>query len=638
MAVHVARLNSAVTLILLTGLCFLIASLFTLNEARSPQTELSTELTDKLTVEQLLDTAESEYWFALADHGDTATIANGILYAKKALEKLPQECESPVPDKHCIRNSKRGEQLIADMSHQLAIYQDTLFGLFPVLSLVRGSILLSPDATGNYEAIDDPNATAILQAGSKLAELLNRLLPGYPSLHIVVTGFDWQGNRREDLEAEVLSLLQRSPRFYLHPGAEVEDIIHDEIGEQAALLYSRTGIINQSILSTLTDAWHVDNIIGIQFTELYSTENKAFYKVTANVDGSGALASANGASALGLIHHANDKWIWSGLGHLLLLLSAVLVAWQLDSTLKGALLAIAGFLFGRLIPYAVLRYTIPLQPPTDALMLLSWWWVLLFTFSIVVLPIIGLRFATAKIPLIRRTLAKPNGEGRLGVMAFSVCAGTMAWCVWPVVAYFGEHHAIWRIALVLPASLLLSYLLGRTLDDTDLDYPLGQSNLLVVTSMIAPIGLLIAQAPFVYWLITMTVLFTALWFSLRRKERRRQGALQQDDEEGPFSIKSKAATVRPQELNVLWKRINENTTDSNIKWCHFHGSEPEICQAFALSIAKRALPQPAGSPRFPEVDLGKAVMHSGWEPFKELLNIDSDVRREAEGKSVFDED
>ena len=156
-------------------------------------------------IKEKLTQADSLYWFAMEEGGNSEALEEGIRILEDAdtsLAVLPESNETKAL-------SSRISALRVDLEKQSELSHDTLFGVFPMVRFLSESVFTDTLSLGTFEVADDPAVMASNSACRRLIDILNRVSGRYRQLG---GNFSF-GEKNHDLENEALYLFNQIPSF-----------------------------------------------------------------------------------------------------------------------------------------------------------------------------------------------------------------------------------------------------------------------------------------------------------------------------------------------------------------------------------------------------------------------------------------
>jgi len=173
-------------------------------------------LVGNVKVESLLADADSLFWFAMEEDGNSDALKQALELIGNAESILNQNSDSKLAEK-CAA-------LKTDLLGQLSRSEDTLFGKFPLLRFSKESLFQNNLALGTYEVVDNPLEKSVVSASKNMIELIQRPSWKYDQCHI----FFLASGSNHNLESEAAYLFNQDSRFWLHSRSELVGLLGQE--------------------------------------------------------------------------------------------------------------------------------------------------------------------------------------------------------------------------------------------------------------------------------------------------------------------------------------------------------------------------------------------------------------------------
>lgn len=160
-------------------------------------------------VESLLADADSLFWFAMEEGGNSDALKQALELVGNAESILIQTPDSKLAEK-CAA-------LKTDLLGQLSRSEDTLYGKFPLLRFSKESLFQNNLALGTYEVVDNPLEKSVVSASKNMIGLMQRPNWKYDQCDI----FFLASGSNHNLESEAAYLFNQDSRFWLHSRSEL---------------------------------------------------------------------------------------------------------------------------------------------------------------------------------------------------------------------------------------------------------------------------------------------------------------------------------------------------------------------------------------------------------------------------------
>jgi tetratricopeptide (TPR) repeat protein len=354
-------------------------------------------------VQREIDIAEVYYRLALIEHGNLEAFDIARSHLDLALAALREAPDSVLSDRELeLRRAISGLEI--DIQEQRSIAHDTLYGVFPLLRLLKKSLFSDPEAGGTFELVDDPDVVAVTRAAERMASTFVETKVTKPQLRVVITSEP----SRPDLENEVLYVLNGFPNFSVITKRSFSEALKKHQIENL-----EAGHLDAKVLEDLAAASGVRELLWTRIVEGPASFDDYLYMIEARDFVSGNDEPRLLMRSYGLCRDRRDQQ-WSVLfAHLALLSIAVLaMAWANAgqdpprplTPGRVALLAFVGFTLGRIYPWMVLPLVGAMTPQPETLAILSFWWpcalgVVLFGGPVMIMRIARQRFGLGFVPV-----------------------------------------------------------------------------------------------------------------------------------------------------------------------------------------------------------------------------------------------
>jgi hypothetical protein len=414
---------------------------------------------DATAIQELIRHAETYYWIGMAERGNIQAFDKGLAYLESAKSSLRSTALSQA-DVGSIHEAVAAIE--KDLLYQRDIAHDTLAGVFPLTRFLTPPLFYRPDATGTFELVDDPSVVAVSNAAIQLSEKVLSTFPGQLQFHVVFRS----APESQALENEVLYILNRSPKFFVHNLRELTSLLS---GDQAAQFQS--GEITEGLISVLCEAFNTPNILFVSVKLVDKVDDIHFYEIDGELRKPGPVGLTMSFSQYGLCRDRRPFVPLIGAAHAALLLLSILIFVALTrfrfgrSKTSAAVLAmpILAFVLGRCLPWIIATLAAPLAPQPEALAVLAFWWPGLFGLAAILLPFLVYRYGLARLGLVTDSMRFPAAMSAFFV---SSSMGLCAYFAGPSILYWGVK-GIWLLLPWAVAAGTISYIVGRAMDSSD---------------------------------------------------------------------------------------------------------------------------------------------------------------------------
>jgi len=475
-------------------------------------------------VEQRITTsikhAETYYWFGMAERGNMEAFDRGLHHLEQAERALNEAGEEQ------RRRDALAAQIAAlriDLEQQADIAHDTLHGVFPLVRLLRPSLLADALATGTFEMIDDPAVIAATGAASLLAERILMLWKARPQLNVMFTSTPAD----RALENEVLYVFNRNPRYFVHNRREVVSVLTGagaDVGTGAGggsgggedttavtdtdspLARLELGALEAADAKLLMAAFGVSDLLIVKVRQMDLIDEDYFYVLEGAIYHAAQDATASAPSHISqCMGFCRDRRsVYTSVIAANAILAALAVAAYLGLVMllrrcRPRLLDVVppllGFALGRVAPWALMPLLGRVAPPAETLAVLSWWWPALAGAALLLVPLLLCRILLSRLNALSSAL---HLHGRVGPLITAVALGACAYLAGPYFLYLGVTAALSALLPTVIAAGALGMILGAATDRVD-PAPVAVAALSVV---VAPgLGLAVGHtAPLGLWL------------------------------------------------------------------------------------------------------------------------------------------
>ncbi len=500
------------------------------------------------TVDAAVRHAETYYSLSVTEQGDLPTSRAGLRQLQYAEEMLKQ---GTVPPEEAGRLRSRIQALKADLQDQIETSRGTFEGVFPLSGFLTSSLLAGSGPTAVYRLIDDPAVRATQKAAADLAVRAGELAKKQSQLPVVIVcAADANRLRARTLEHAARQVFRGSPLFQVQTHAAVEEAI-GPAGEDASQRPEppatavagrfpgqttrddfRAGRITPAVEQRLLKAFG-PRLLVVVIRQADAAADLCCYQTEGRIlEAENPSQEAFTTSGFGRDRRDRLAWIvWANVALLAVAYAAyTLIAHTHRAMTAGnsratlLLLPLIAFAVGRILPLAVSSLLGSVRPPPETPALASIWFPCLAGIGFIGGPLLAYWLAS---PWLAELWASLSPGNRGGALFTAMGAGIAAYLAGPMLLGLEQHPAI-DVVLMSVCVLVLSYLLGRTLDRSD---PLPLPLAFVPLVLMMPAGAAVLHAD-TTWLAIATAavaatgaatVFGSATLSSRRLKARRSG-------------------------------------------------------------------------------------------------------------------
>jgi len=352
---------------------------------------------------------------------------------------------------------KEIDALSVDLEEQTRVHHDTLYGVFPLVRLLAPSLFIDDLALGTFELIDDPAVASITVAGKAFCEKVLQKWSSRPQLNVVFTSIP----ANKALENELLYIFNSYKRFYVHNFSSVVKALSPSQIDQFQA-YDITPVIKQQLCKALRTSEIL--IVGARKVDIVN--NDYFYVVE------GQLYNINNDdpthSFLNMGFSRDRRVLFWPLiyGNLILLMLSIIIylliirlkmsAWPLMPA--GIVIAVSGFIMGRIISPILISMLEFIAPPPETLAIVSFWWPCIAGLALFLVPAIFYRFISPRISGFAPTF---DIIGKEDALFTTTAIGVSAYLIGPLFLFL-NRVVISEFLPVILCGGIASYILGRT--------------------------------------------------------------------------------------------------------------------------------------------------------------------------------
>jgi tetratricopeptide (TPR) repeat protein/uncharacterized protein (DUF1778 family) len=486
-----------------------------------------------------------------AGDGGAAALHDALRHAETYYALSMAEPDNLSPSEAGLRNIERAEVLLAalsksgglaaveterltariqavktDLLDQLAAARGTLLGVFPLTPFVISTPFTDAGPTATYRLHDDPAVKAATDAAAALAAQLSDSEKKQGPLAVLVINRPSQESPAEDnraLRHAVRQVFRGSPRFQVLGHADVAPLLSR--AEWDRLQGGDVTSLRGNLLQGLGP-----RLLVVTLRKSDATNDVRAYTATGQIleeSGNTPAKRVKPFSAVGVARDRRDRlaWIlWANAA----LLAAAYAAYALivrthramagDSSWTTLLvLPAAAFAVGRCVPYAIAPLLGSIRLPPGSPALVAFWLPCLAGLAFIGAPVLAYWLIS---PWFAQLWVSLSPASRGGALFAAVGTGIAAYLAGPLLLYL-DGHLLLELTLASANVVLLTYLLGRTLDYAD---SLPLSLVFVPLALAMPAGAALLHAG-PAWLglatagILATLVATLAWNARRGQHR-----------------------------------------------------------------------------------------------------------------------
>ena len=459
---------------------------------------------DTAAAETHLKDAFTWYRLALARQGDMQAFAAATASLDAAGDALPDEAGGDLDTQITALRDDVDQQ--AEMAH------DTLRGVYPLVTLLGGTLFTDDRATGTYELVDDPDTVAASSALERLeATWREKIRIGPAQTYVVVRGMDGD----QALANEGRYLLAQQPHYRVLSHREIAARLQPH--ELDALWTSTDPAALAPVLASVADS---DSVLLVTVGEAHTIADEGVYFHTAEgrlFHGKRQLIGPT--EQAGFCEDRRAQLIPIVIAHLLLWLIAA-VGCAMYRHREGhddgpvdwiRLFAVSAlpFWFGRFAPWVLMEFVGALGPAPEVIAWLAAWWPATVGLVLFLGPPLLYFVGATRVPAMLRSPGSMHGSlPRRGVFA-AVTLGTCAYLSVPLFLLL-EDRAWPFLAANCLIPVLAAWLLGLVVDG------ICRSGVVLVAVVAAAAGgLVISTATLLPVASAVVVGIAVAWFALK---------------------------------------------------------------------------------------------------------------------------
>ena len=395
--------------------------------------------------------------------------------------------------------------LPTDLKEQAAAAGDTLEGVFPLVPLLTSLPLIESGPAATYRLVGDPAFRAITDAATDLQSCATEWIKDRHQIQLPVLFISVPQNPA--LEDQMLRMFRTSPRFRVHTHADATGALSP--AEQADLL---AGHLTPAVKTGLLRTFGATRLLVVTIRPVHVAEGLYYCGTEGQLLDAASDSPPEWFVTTGFNRDRRDRLVWIVLANVALLAMALAAyalivrthrALAVDTSWSTLLLApLAGFAVGRVLPCVIapMLGSLRLEPSTPLAAAL--WFPLVAGLGLIGLPLAVYWMASPQLAKLRPILSL---DTRGGAMFAAIGAGIAAYLAGPLLLYL-EGHLVIDVTLMTASVMLLAYMAGRALDNTD---PLPLAMAIVPLLLTMPLGAAVLHVDTV-WLGLATALIVAI--------------------------------------------------------------------------------------------------------------------------------
>jgi tetratricopeptide (TPR) repeat protein len=510
-------------------------------------------------IEKQIHAAEAYYRFGLAEHGERRSFLKGLILLKNAeglLNKVPAKQQPP--DKTAAILSTI-EVLRQDILLQDEIAKNTLFGTFPLVRFFGSTLFVDPKATSTYKLVGNSEAAAIMTASEKLLLKIKSRLTKIPS-HVVAFTSSPENRTLENKARHAFGALGKvSVVARQHVVTALRKQALSTKQAKAWIEEYDTGEISEKLLDVLTEAFGVNTLVLIMLKKVDLEPGDNYFKLNGKILSRGVGQHVFSASTIGLSRDRSDLFVPVLTLHVAFCIIAVGlflairfwhegVSYWRRNLVKSISTSAGYFVFGRVIPWIFLPPARSIMPEPESLVILSFWWVVLVTFSLFVIPVIFVRALNSRVQGFFPAVSIDN---RFGEVSLAVAIGTVSYIATPILLYHGTS-SLPPIFALAGCLAITAYLLGRALD-TRQSLPIELA-IFPVTGMVVT-GLAVASAsiPLMFGVGAVAAISSSFVLLIYEKQKSEPSRITAEDNDS-YDDRD-GSELQPKDFDALQKNI-----------------------------------------------------------------------------------
>lgn len=484
--------------------------------------------------------AQTYYWFGMAEKGNMRSFAQGIVHLDKAEKSLDN---SAITEQEKIALSQEIEGLRSDFTEQQDVHHDTFFGEFPFVRFFAPTIFRDALALGTFELIDDPSVMASTAAARNLAERVFNNWSLRPQLNVIFNS----SPKNRALENEVLYVFNRSAKFFVHNLSELsQHLTPEEISE----FQTKTHDMPKSIIKKLCTAFDNSHLLLVTIVQKDNIDKDYFYVLEGHLLSANEHDTGYSFFSMGFSRDRNHLFPWIIFLNISYLFLAVTI-YKIILKLRQAkhqcsffsiqiLTPITAFTLGRITPWVVAPLFEQIAPLPENLAIVSFWWPILFTIAIFMVPFFIYQKLHHYMP---KSFNFFSFDSLGGNIAVATSLGTCCYLATPFLLYLEPGAAITRIIFLTLVAATYMFHFGNTLE-SDANPPRWDNwwSVPIFIVILIFIYVLFRNTEAVF--IVLSLISLALLFCIRTEDSETKTGERKD-------------TSRPRRDNTTPKTINE---------------------------------------------------------------------------------
>ncbi|HEY6219475.1 MAG TPA: hypothetical protein VIV65_05435, partial [Gemmatimonadaceae bacterium] len=288
--------------------------------------------------------ADTYLRFALVEENRVEVLERALAYAERAQSIAEGHHAAPwAPNAEATARTQ-----VAELEAQLRFAREKLFGRFPLLHGLRGTLLSGRTKPGNFELFRRPDIAATEDMVHRLVELITERWSTIAQTDVVMMPTD------PVLDAVALSEFNRSPKFWIHTATEVERAL-----EPGGVAQLRSEPAPETAIARLRQQFRSTSLLVARIRRVDTIDRDHFFELTGVLTRGSPPVESHRLSSYGFARDARQS-VWLVVGFNLAVLAAAVAAYVFLArrrrparTTAGELIlaGLVGFLAGRCSPW-----------------------------------------------------------------------------------------------------------------------------------------------------------------------------------------------------------------------------------------------------------------------------------------------
>ncbi len=478
------------------------------------------------------------------------------------------------------------EALKKEIRNQTEVHHDTLYGVFPLVRLLKRSLFVDAFANKSYELVDDPAVTAATAAGMELSDKVLARWTAKPQLDVVVNSIPENGG----LESELLYIFEANPKLFTRTATDVARALDPfEFSE------FKKGIVTRTVKDSICDHFGIDEFLVVTIGKFDEVDGIHAYVLESKLWDRQGDVPADFIFTRGTCRDLRGMFVPIVFINVFLLLVALVFALalvgcdQISADRMNIVLGLTflGFLTGRALPWFGVPAFGNLSPAPETLAILSFWWPAGLGFLLYIATTIGFKMAAVKFHLERVSGAEVP-------VLMGISLGITAYLAGPIFLYTqGKAYPV--VVPLAVGGAGVCYIFQMAIGRNDAR---NRPSVAVALLFAVLIGVFMTRVdPIPLWLLAAASLALAARMASKQTESGRKRRKSRDGErpaEAPtdiLSLKQRIENpnyVKPDYFDEVFEKHIGKNMDSNSKvaWLCIEGPAGAGKTAFARALKK----------------------------------------------------